>query len=275
MWINGQPGEAISATDRGLLYGDGLFETILISHSRAILLDEHLRRLAEGCERLALNFPEQLRTEIPRFLEAHKATDGVLKVILTRGPGGRGYRPPEHQLPSRILQWHQLPPDIDLHALRGIQAMFCRHLVSRNPSLAGLKHLNRLDQVMASAELLPDTVEGLMSDENGSVIEGTRSNIFAVIEGLLCTPDLSYAGVRGVLRDSLITRLRASGIEVSVRDIPGSELMKASEIFICNSVIGVWPVVHLRRAVAEAGVSFPIGPKTCSARQLWSDILAS
>jgi len=270
MWINGQPGESIAATDRGLHYGDGLFETLLIQKGRAILLDQHLHRLQQGCAVLGLDYPLSLNEEIQQFLDSKQATDAVLKIILSRGSGGRGYKPPALPDPVRILQLHPLPANIARNAERGISVILCQHPVSINSRLAGLKHLNRLDQVLASMELPEGIDEGLMLDDSGILIEGTRSNIFLVLADRLYTPDLSRAGVAGIMRSWLIERFAAQQIDVQISRISNAQLEKISEMFICNSVFGIWPVTQM--VLADKTVDLHSGPITRQAQQYLHEI---
>lgn len=254
--VNGLRAASIPVTDRGLLYGDGVFETIRLQHQRPLLLDEHLHRLARGCELLGLEFAVGdiagqmgLLLQQAEVMELHRTHESsILKIIVTRGDGGRGYAPAANQQCRSILQLHPLPSGYDVHASNGISCMVCQHPVSDNPALAGIKHLNRLDQVMGSRELQrasqtdSSVQEGLMCNSHGQLIEGTRSNVFLNIAGRLCTPDLGTAGVAGIMRDALLAWWRHQGTAVEVRAVTRDELQLASEVLICNSVIGVWPV---------------------------------
>lgn len=256
VWIDGLPGNSLPTSDRGLLYGDGVFETIRLQHGKPVLWSEHLQRLLNSCRQLGIvcntSLVEEQLAGVLSWFERQAGSFAVLKIIVTRGEGGRGYTPPVETNPRIIMQLHPLPDSISHHAAHGVCCMLCEHPVSVNPALAGLKHLNRLDQVMASRELAvaraavpddsPELFEGLMSDGQGLLIEGTRSNVFLVIADQLCTPDLSRAGVAGVMRGWLIEQYRAGNTPVQIRDITLDELHVASEVFICNSVLGVIPV---------------------------------
>lgn len=259
--VDGVLADTLPVSDRGLLYGDGVFETIRYQRQQLLLLPAHLTRLSQSCERLGIPV---CMAEIGRYLELlikhlgsadSELQEGVVKIIVTRGDGGRGYAPPHSAVSRSLLQFHPMPAGHADYFHHGIDCMWCSHPLSGNPALAGLKHLNRLDQVMASRELLAaqheaagsdlPLQEGLMCDTQGNVIEGTRSNIFAVIAGQLCTPDLSDAGVSGVMRSALLDWYAGQGIAVVVRKISARELGLATELFICNSVIGIWPVNRL------------------------------
>lgn len=261
--VDGVLADTVPVTDRGLLYGDGVFETLAWRGRRLMQLPAHLQRLQTSCHQLGIpvHMPD-IEQQLDKLLaclspdvlspETDSPDSGVVKIMVTRGDGGRGYAPPTPGTPRVIIQFHPMPADYAGFSRRGISCMLCRHPVSANPVLAGLKHLNRLDQVMASRELVaaqnrtadvdPLLQEGLMFDAQGLLVEGTRSNVFLVIEGQLCTPDLSDAGVSGIMRAALLDWFAEQGVPVCVRAIAGTELWLASEVFICNSVMGIWPV---------------------------------
>ncbi|MDO9519720.1 MAG: aminodeoxychorismate lyase [Pseudohongiella sp.] len=257
----------ISSQDRGFLYGDGVFETVRYRGGRLLLWALHRDRLVRSCETLVIPLREDVLDQIvSESIEFAPAADCILKIIVTRGEGGRGYVPPISAEASVVLQWHALPADIAESSRQGIDCIICDHPLSLNPVTAGIKHLNRLDQVMASLQLrqaaqsFPAIREGLMCDVDGNVIEGTRSNIFAVIDNRLCTPDLSRAGVQGVARSFLSEQFSVAGIALEVRHISQQELRLASELFVCNSVLGVWPVnriLFLENNAASVQVQFP------------------
>ena len=242
--VNGRESAGIALTDRGLLYGDGLFETIAVRDGRGELWVRHLERLAAGCGRLGITMPdpELLVEEVARAAAGDRS---VAKIILTRGPGTRGYRTDENSVPTRVVQglpWPQHPPEA---ARSGVTVRWCETRLARQPRLAGLKHLNRLEQVLARAEWRDETTEGLMCDTGGLVIEGTMSNLFLVYEGVLTTPDLSESGVAGVMRAEILAQARALGIPVAIRAVTPAMVREARELFLTNSLIGLWPVRQL------------------------------
>ena len=252
-WVNGQSAQSISLLDRGLAYGDGLFETILIQFVKPLLLRQHLDRLCAGAEYLRIPLDRmQLSDEISRFINeaaAEKKIDGgsqcVLKILLTRGVGGRGYQFSDtSQIPSRILQLFPFPNYPAENASSGIKIRVCETRVSQNSFLAGLKHLNRIDNVIARNEWDdPSIAEGLMLDASGMLIEGTMSNVFIVKNGMLFTPSLAHAGVAGVMRERVLQVADTAGLSVQVVvSFSLNMLISCDEIFICNSVIGIWPV---------------------------------
>jgi len=243
--INGRESASVDVTDRGLQYGDGLFETIAVGDGRISLWDRHLDRLADGCRRLAIVMPDRqlLRDEVQRV--AGNAARAVVKIIVTRGSGGRGYRPDGCTLSTRVVQglpWPKLP---EAAARDGVQVRWCTLQLARQPRLAGLKHLNRLEQVLARAEWRDEYAEGLMCDRAGLVIEGTMSNLFIVHQGVLTTPDLSESGVAVVVRDEVLARAPTLGIPVAVQAVTPVMVEAAEELFLTNSLIGVWPIRQL------------------------------
>jgi 4-amino-4-deoxychorismate lyase len=251
MLIDGLTTELVKADDRGLAYGDGLFETIRVHQGRLLFLEEHLERLLRGCRVLHL---EANFSQIETWLQEKAARvdgDAVIKLILTRGSGGRGYRPPEHPRSRCIISTHALPANTGFDVLSGVKAFVCKQTLAHQGVLAGLKHLNRLEQVLASMEFPdPGYFEGLMCDAEGLVIEGTRSNVFVSHRGCWLTPELERCGVEGVLRRKLLQHF---GMDMQVANIPLATLWEADEIIIANSVLGVWPLCHLEQGSEYTG----------------------
>ncbi len=243
--INGREGGLIDARDRGLAYGDGLFETIAVIKGSPSLWQGHMARLSAGCDRLGLPLPETglLLAEIRQL--AGLGT-GVAKLILTRGIGRRGYGVPQPLAPTRIVQFHideSLPPPADAPAIR---AILCKTPLGLNPSLAGLKHLNRLEQVMARREWDdPAIAEGIMSDCGGSVIEGVSSNLFLMRSGRLLTPALDRCGVAGVMRACVIEAAAGLGIHLEETAISKKDLFAADGVFLTNALWGIRRVEYL------------------------------
>ncbi len=242
--VNGWPAHAVDAADRGLAYGDGVFRTLVVREGRALNWERHCRALRRDCARIAIACPDEsvVREEIRRVAPA----DATVKVIVTRGSGGRGYAPAQDSPPTRIVVAYPPPPLRPESAEQGVVARRCDLVLGEQPRLAGVKSLNRLENVLARAEWRdPAIAEGLLVDSAGRVIEGTMSNVFVVKAGAVATPDLSRCGVAGAQRERVIDLLGAEGIPCQVRDIPFEELAQADEIFLTNSVIGVWPVARL------------------------------
>lgn len=250
--VNGTSQSHIEISDRGLQYGDGLFETITVQNGKAIFLKEHLDRLTDGCQRLFIPIPdhELLKAEIQQLTQ--HSQQAVLKIIITRGSGGRGYRQPDTIQATRILSLHPYPNYPDTYTQQGITALFCSTRLGLNPLLAGMKHLNRLEQVLARAEWSDDNIqEGILLDINNNVVEGTMSNLFYSKNNQLYTADLTQSGVTGIIRSMIMNHE-----PVIEHCFNQAELLSADEIFVCNSVIGLWPVKQL------AGQTFSVGSKT-------------
>jgi 4-amino-4-deoxychorismate lyase len=252
MLVNGEYQTHIEVADRGFQYGDGLFETITVHNGKAVFLQQHLARLTAACQRLRIPVPspDTLRAEIDQLCQ--NTEQAVLKIIITRGSGGRGYRQPDDISPTRVLSLHPFPNYPDNYAREGITARFCSTRLGLNPTLAGMKHLNRLEQVLARAEWQDDTIqEGIMLDINDCVIEGTMSNLFYSKNQQLYTAALTQSGIAGIIRAMII-----SHEFVIEHNFNQAELLAADELFVCNSVIGIWPIKQL------ASHTFTIGNKT-------------
>ena len=255
--MDGRADACVPVDDRGLAYGDGLFETIACAEGRFLLWDRHMRRLETGCKRLSFPVPDWE----PLFAEAERLRAdrrrGVLKILITRGGGGRGYRPPEQSRVRRVFSWHDLPQDVGNRFESGVRVRTCRTPVAIQPLLAGLKHCNRLDQVMARAEWRDESIaEGLMYDPEGRLIGGSMSNLFLGRGGRLLTPELSRSGVAGCMRAEVLDAARALDLPVEITDIDRAGLEAADELFLTNSLFGVWPVRELD------GVAKAVGPLT-------------
>ncbi len=271
--INGAPGEAVSVHDRGLHYGDGLFETVAVAEGRPLLWERHLARLSAGAARLHMPMPEAATLTDEAHQLCHGHARAVLKVLLTRGSGGRGYAPPHAVLPTRVLAVYPWPAAVHGRADAGVRVCVCRTRLGSNPALGGIKHLNRLEQVLARAEWSQEYAEGLMLNGEGDVIEGTMSNVFAVLDGGLVTPDVACCGVAGVMRALLIERARAI-LPVDVTRVPLADLVRATEVFLTNSIIGIWPVTQLVGAAPGGGArTYPVGPITRQLQQRIADAL--
>jgi len=241
--VNGQVSVSLSVTDRGLQYGDGLFETLALRDGEPLLWDRHVQRLGEGCRRLGLPAPEAslLREEVTRI--AGSAARAVAKIILTRGTAGRGYRADAASSATRIVQRLPWPAYPVAAGKEGVAVRWCETRLAHQPRLAGMKHLNRLEQVLARAEWQDDYAEGLMRDTDGLVIEGTKTNLFLVRDdGTVVTPDLSQSGVAGVMRAQILDSAAALGMCCIIQAVTTDMVESAQELFLTNSLIGIWPI---------------------------------
>ncbi|MDH3640134.1 MAG: aminodeoxychorismate lyase [Gammaproteobacteria bacterium] len=259
--VNGNESEDIPIADRGFQYGDGVFETLAVHHGQPLLWDAHVQRLLAGCHALRFGVRPDMRAleQEARHLCAH-LDKAVLKIVITRGAGPRGYRAPANPVLTRVVSVSPWPETDTDKRTRGVRVRLCRTVLATQTQLAGLKHLNRLEQILARAEWNDEWDEGLMCDQSGFVIEATMSNLFAVINGALHTPNLTACGVAGVMRNEVIRVARRMYDQVKIADLPVDQVYAAEELFLTNSIIGIWPV----RAVEEQ--VFAIGPLT---RTLW------
>lgn len=244
--IDGTAADLVPVWDRGMVYGDGLFETVLIRDGKPCQWSRHLARLTLGCARLGLPAPppERLENELRELLQG--IDTGTLKVLITRGLGGRGYRPCADPQPRRALLLYPLPTWPDAWSTQGVNARFCLTRTSQNRTLAGIKHLNRLDSVLARAEWNdPQIAEGLMLREDGQVIGGTMTNLFLWTGTTLLTPVLDLAGIAGTVRALTLEVASRQGLDCRERDLPPRALREAPGLFLTNSLIGVWPIRRL------------------------------
>ena len=243
--VNGQVTDTVNARDRGLAYGDGIFRTLRTQAGQPLWWRDHYTKLAADCAALMLACPDEagLHAEICRVAEAGS---GVVKVVITRGSGTRGYASPAGQTCTRIVASSPLPPHAQAGAPHDIAARWCTLRLARQPRLAGIKHLNRLENVLARAEWDdPAIFEGLLCDDDGMVISGVMSNLFWVRGGELFTPDLSQCGVAGVARARLLRAAARLGIRTHIDRLPPAAILAADAVMICNSVMGVRGVARL------------------------------
>ncbi|RZA17700.1 MAG: aminodeoxychorismate lyase [Lysobacteraceae bacterium] len=228
--------DAVSAGNRGLAYGDGVFETMRLHHGAAPLWPLHLARLREGAARLGIAMPDPMfiAARVAELAEGRDA--GVLKLVLTRGDGGRGYAPPVDATPAWLLSLHPLPAPqsaLRLHC--------CDIRLASQPALAGIKHCNRLEQVLARAECeRAGCDEGLVRDAQGNAASATAANLLVLRDGRWITPPVTQCGVAGVLRGWL---LEQGLVEIDV--VSMADVESAGALALCNAVRGILPVSML------------------------------
>lgn len=253
--VNGVVSDCIPVSDRGLGYGHGLFETVRIHRGQTLLWERHLARLQHGASRLCIPLDNVLpRLELWRDDLLHRAHPdsvaercGVLKLVVTAGTGERGYALPAEASPAVIMTWQ---PGPSRQLLSPARLRVCTQRLAHQPALAGIKHLNRLEQVLARAEWQGAAWdEGITLDQDGAVVECTSSNLFMLRGGRWYTPALERAGVAGVMRDLLLTEIMpACGQASTVVDgLRLDDLEQADEVFICNAITGVRPVAELEQ----------------------------
>lgn len=244
--VDGLPASTVPADDRGFTYGDGVFRTLAMRNGRAQWWPQQYARLAADCGALHITPPTE--SDLHRDIQAIAAQlpDCALRITVTRGSGGRGYAIPENAQSRRVVSANPLPEYPAHWPEQGINVRVCELRLSAQPRLAGIKHLNRLENVLARAEWSdPAIAEGLLLDETDNVIEGTRCNVFIVEDGALITPDLSRCGVAGVTRDLVIAAANHHRLYCRIAPVSRQQLEDATEILLVNSLIGVWPVAAL------------------------------
>ncbi|MGB0467858.1 MAG: aminodeoxychorismate lyase [Pontibacterium sp.] len=261
IWINGISQSQVDVRDRGFAYGDGLFETLKVRQGKALLFERHIARLRAGA--LRLGFPDAGVEALVRDIQAiYLPDEAVMKLTLSRGTGGRGYAYDSSLSATRVIMLAPLPAFADEYS-QGVRVRFCDLRLGLNPALAGIKHLNRLEQVIARNEWSdPSVSEGLVLDYEGFLAEGTMSNLFWCQGDRIFTPQLDRCGVEGIVRNLLIQRFSEQGYVVEQGRYRPALLQQADEVFICNSLIDVWPVRELDNT------PFPLGPLARVAQQI-------
>jgi len=264
--VNGLPSDHVRVFDRGLTYGDGVFRTLLVRTGRPLCWLRHYDKLRADCAALGIVCPPEaiLSAEMAQLIAG---TPGcVLKVIVTRGESQRGYAVPERMEPTRILMASPAPLYPAHFLTDGVRLHLCSTRLAIQPLLAGIKHLNRLENVLARREWNdPEIAEGLMLDMDRNVIEGTMSNLFLLQGKTLHTPNLGRCGVAGVQRDRIMDLAGGLGMTVRVENLPLARIYDADEVVLCNSIIGVWQVREM------VGKSWQAGKLAARLRSLLDD----
>jgi 4-amino-4-deoxychorismate lyase len=252
--INGDWSDACSVQDRGLMYGDGVFRTLRMQAGQPVWWDDHYNKLTADCGRLGIPAPapECWLADLGRL--AVVCPDAILRLMVTRGPGERGYRPPGNPRITRIAMAYALPHQAEVLGKdvwgEGVTARLCDLRLGLQPQLAGVKHLNRLENVLARMEWdSPDIQEGVMLDQEGRIVSGTSSNLFILRGRRLLTPDLHRCGVAGVARNRLLTSAAEIGMSAEESDLLIQDLHTADALFFSNSVIKLWWVRRLGERV--------------------------
>jgi 4-amino-4-deoxychorismate lyase len=243
IFVNGVVTDHVAATDRGLAYGDGVFRTLRMQGDRPRWWARHYRKLETDCAVLGIPCPPEaiLSEEVERATA--RSRDEVVKIIVTRGTGPRGYAPPRQPSPTRIILTGPAPDYPEAYHQQGVAVFMCRTRLASQPLLAGVKHLNRLENVLARAEWDdPAIAEGLMLDEDGNVVGGTMTNLFLLERGALVTPPLTRCGVAGVTRDVVKEAAAKHGMICREEPVSRARLIEADGAFLVNSLVGAWPI---------------------------------
>ena len=251
--VNGTISDTVSALDRGLMYGDGVFRTLRIHDGLPFQWEPHYQKLSKDCERLAISCPDEatLTAELQQIgtVEA----DCVAKIVVTRGPSLRGYAVAAGPV-TRVVMSSPLPSYPKGFQDEGVRVRLCNMHLADQPRLAGIKHLNRLENVLARMEWNdPDIPEGLMLDGHGRVIEGVMTNLFARIGDVLYTPSLDRCGVAGVQRDRIMELAAQWNLTLNISDITLDTLKQSDEVILCNSIIGAWQVREVEGHIWHQG----------------------
>ena len=225
--------EHLSANDRGLAYGDGLFETVLVKNGELVWWPEHWQRLHSGASRLVISLPDQ-QLLLRAIQQLTQTKNCVLKIIVSRGDSARGYAPSAGPA-TTVLSVHPMPK----HYHAPIALRWCQTQIAQQPALAGIKHLNRLENVLARAECSSlEYADGLMCDRDGAVICATSANVFIFKNNIWRTPDVSVCGIQGVARQWFLANIA----NVCVERLSRPDLESAEAIFLCNAVRGMMEV---------------------------------
>ncbi len=243
IWVNGVAETNIKISDRGLQYGDGVWETIAVRDGEIKQLPAHMKRLQRGLAVLAIKDvdTELIKSEIQGLIEIKESC--IIKIIITRGCGGRGFKYETAMNPTHIISKHPLPDYPESYYRNGVSLASCETRLAHNPRLAGFKRLGCVEQVLARAEFQDNFQEGLVRDYDGHVIEGTMSNLFVITANkTIITPDLQTCGVAGIARTCIMKELQQMDIELNITKVTLDDVMQAEGIFISNSIIRLWPV---------------------------------
>lgn len=246
--INGSFEQSISAFDRGFSYGDGVFRTMRILEGLPVSWPFHYQKLVADCAAIGIVCPsaELLMSDLQQLFPINEFSEGeakVAKIIITRGEGERGYAPPAVTVPTRVVLKSAMPQYPTIHYEQGVHLHVCETRLSAQPRLAGIKHLNRLENILARMEWREDSIfDGLLLDQQGHVIECTMSNIFARFGDGLYTPDLGQCGVAGITRQRILGLENVLDLTTYIAPLPLEKLLQADEVVICNSLYGAFQV---------------------------------
>ena len=264
--INGSFDHTISPLDRGFAYGDGIFRTLVMREGSPENWPLHYQKLVADCSAIGIvcPSPELLMNDLQQLFLLDETA--VAKIIVTRGEGNRGYTPPAITAPMRVVIKSPMPQYPETRFVDGVNLTVCETRLALQPRLAGIKHLNRLENVLARMEWhSPDIADGIFLDINDNVIECTAANIFARFGDILITPNLTQCGVAGVTRQRIIEFAHTLALTTVVENLSLEKLFMADEVIICNSLYGAWQVKTVQmKASQNNSSSLEISIKTAS-----------
>lgn len=253
--INGSFNATISPLDRGFAYGDGIFRTLKVVNGIPEFWPQHYQKLVADCAAINIVCPsaELLMSDLSQLFlgDADNANlTAVAKIIITRGEGARGYTPPAITAPMRVVLKSDMPNYPDSRFSEGVNLTVCDTQLAAQPKLAGIKHLNRLENVLARMEwgridISTDIADGIMLDMQDNVIECTAANIFARFGDVLLTPSLQQCGIAGITRQRIMDLAHTLSLKVSVESVDLKKLFTADEMIICSSLYSAWQVKQI------------------------------
>jgi 4-amino-4-deoxychorismate lyase len=246
MIVNGLEQQQIAIADRGFQYGDGCFTTMAFRNGCFELFNPHIKRLKLACKTLHIDFDKWAELEHCIVESIKPFVDCVIKVIITRGEGGRGYSPDGAVNPNYIITHHTIPQYYTSWQTKGIKLTVSPIQLACQPLLAGIKHLNRLEQVLIKQSLAQtDYLDAVVCDFQQKIIESSVGNIFWYKDNVWYTPDLTESGVEGVMRNHVLAIMREKNLRCQVVKQDISVLFSAQELFICNSLMLLVPIISV------------------------------
>lgn len=246
--INGSFDQTISAFDRGFMYGDGVFRTMQVCNGMPVNWPLHYQKLVADCAAIGIvcPSPELLMSDFQQLISIDDLLENkveVVKVVVTRGISARGYAPPAVTVPTRALIKTAMPHYAALNYEQGVHLHICEMQLATQAKLAGIKHLNRLENVLARMEWRDEAIfDGLLTDQQGNVIECTMSNVFARFGNQFITPELSQCGVAGITRQRILALSNTLALDIKTATLKLDQLLQADEVIICNSLYGAFQV---------------------------------
>jgi D-alanine transaminase len=266
VWLNGRVVDErtarVSVLDRGLLHGDGVYDTWRTYGGRPFALAAHLARLAHATRRLGLPSPGAAGAWAVRtrtLLRRNGLADGAARLTITRGAAGTGPAPSVHARPTILLTVRALPPDLDRLQTLGVGVRLLPFARDAGPGWGALKLVGHASAVLGKRLAhRRRAFEGLYVTPDGDVTEGTTSNVFAVVRGALVTPPADGTILSGVTRDRVLAAARR--LELRTRETPLSveRLRRADEVFVTASTIEVLPVVRIDGRIVGGGRPGPV-----------------
>ena len=243
MVFPGQTHSSVPINDRGFNFGDGSFTTIAVTNGHCEFLSHHIKRLKDACK--VLNIAYNDWQNLKDLLESKSANihSGVIKIVISRGTGGRGYSPVGANEPVAVVTEHNLPDQYANWQKQGVSVGLSDVRLAHQPKLAGLKHLNRLEQVLVKHELETMAFDDLLvTDNQGGLIESSAGNLFWRKGNVWYTPDLSNCGVEGVFKSVLLEGLNQIDKPCYQINAKQQLLHQADEAFVCNCLMKIVPI---------------------------------